>query len=189
MLLFLVLCVINTEILCGAWLVRNRLCLSSCLSFFLLTSVVALAHNHDEIEICIFMEIEVIISSFVWHWGSFLTPGKQKHKRWKWRLHAEENDGAHRVGPSFESQLSWSHVVWLWTLASFLNYFTDNHVMMVQRMIGSKLGTGGTSGYQYLRSTVRCVSNLWWPGLLVLDELFAGSSFPCDTFCWFLSSL
>lgn len=67
MLLFLVLCVINTEILCGAWLVRNRLCLSSCLSFFLLTSVVALAHNHDEIEICIFMEIEVIISSFVWH--------------------------------------------------------------------------------------------------------------------------
>ncbi|CAG5128211.1 unnamed protein product, partial [Candidula unifasciata] len=30
----------------------------------------------------------------------------------------------------------------------------DNHVMMVQRMIGSKVGTGGSSGYQYLRSTV-----------------------------------
>ncbi|CAG5133808.1 unnamed protein product [Candidula unifasciata] len=29
-----------------------------------------------------------------------------------------------------------------------------NHVMMVQRMIGSKVGTGGSSGYQYLRSTV-----------------------------------
>ncbi|XP_027037760.1 tryptophan 2,3-dioxygenase-like isoform X1 [Pocillopora damicornis] len=29
-----------------------------------------------------------------------------------------------------------------------------NHLMMVQRMIGSKMGTGGTSGYQYLRSTV-----------------------------------
>lgn len=37
-----------------------------------------------------------------------------------------------------------------------LNYFTDNHVMMVQRMIGSQqLGTGGSSGYQYLRSTLR----------------------------------
>ena len=30
--------------------------------------------------------------------------------------------------------------------------------MMVQRMIGSKVGTGGTSGYQYLRSTVRLVN-------------------------------
>lgn len=30
--------------------------------------------------------------------------------------------------------------------------------MMVQRMIGSQqLGTGGSSGYQYLRSTLRCV--------------------------------
>jgi len=27
--------------------------------------------------------------------------------------------------------------------------------MMVQRMIGSKYGTGGSSGYQYLRATVR----------------------------------
>ena len=34
---------------------------------------------------------------------------------------------------------------------------TANHVMMVQRMIGSKVGTGGSSGYQYLRSTVRLV--------------------------------
>ena len=29
------------------------------------------------------------------------------------------------------------------------------HVSMVQRMIGSKMGTGGSSGYQYLRATVR----------------------------------
>ncbi|XP_067993315.1 tryptophan 2,3-dioxygenase [Melanerpes formicivorus] len=29
-----------------------------------------------------------------------------------------------------------------------------NHVCMVHRMIGSKAGTGGSSGYQYLRSTV-----------------------------------
>lgn len=36
--------------------------------------------------------------------------------------------------------------------------FSDNHVIMVQRMIGSQqLGTGGSSGYQYLRSTLRYV--------------------------------
>lgn len=33
--------------------------------------------------------------------------------------------------------------------------FLDNHVCTVHRMIGSKAGTGGSSGYQYLRSTVR----------------------------------
>ena len=31
----------------------------------------------------------------------------------------------------------------------------DNHVMLVQRMLGSsQIGTGGSSGYQYLRSTL-----------------------------------
>ncbi|OQV13593.1 putative Tryptophan 2,3-dioxygenase [Hypsibius exemplaris] len=29
-----------------------------------------------------------------------------------------------------------------------------NHVMLAQRMLGSKTGTGGSSGYMYLRSTV-----------------------------------
>ena len=38
-----------------------------------------------------------------------------------------------------------------------INALTDNHVTMVQRMIGGKIGTGGSSGYQYLRATVRCV--------------------------------
>ena len=34
-------------------------------------------------------------------------------------------------------------------------YCLDNHVMLVQRMLGSsQLGTGGSSGYQYLRSTL-----------------------------------
>ncbi|KAB0404938.1 hypothetical protein E2I00_016691 [Balaenoptera physalus] len=33
----------------------------------------------------------------------------------------------------------------------FLNY---NHVCVVHRLLGSKAGTGGSSGYQYLRSTV-----------------------------------
>lgn len=38
----------------------------------------------------------------------------------------------------------------------FFILIIDNHVMMVQRMIGSQqLGTGGSSGYQYLRSTLR----------------------------------
>lgn len=37
---------------------------------------------------------------------------------------------------------------------------SDNHVCMVHRMIGNKSGTGGSSGYQYLRSTVRyCVQS------------------------------
>lgn len=28
------------------------------------------------------------------------------------------------------------------------------HTMMVQRIIGAKIGTGGSSGYHYLRTTV-----------------------------------
>uniref|UniRef100_A0A8C9T717 tryptophan 2,3-dioxygenase n=1 Tax=Scleropages formosus TaxID=113540 RepID=A0A8C9T717_SCLFO len=35
-----------------------------------------------------------------------------------------------------------------------LVFLLDNHVCMVHRMIGSKNGTGGSSGYHYLRSTV-----------------------------------
>lgn len=37
---------------------------------------------------------------------------------------------------------------------SLLTKWRYNHVMMVQRMIGGKVGTGGSSGFQYLRSTV-----------------------------------
>jgi len=37
---------------------------------------------------------------------------------------------------------------------SLLTKWRYNHVMMVQRMIGFKPGTGGSSGFQYLRSTV-----------------------------------
>ena len=43
-------------------------------------------------------------------------------------------------------------------ILAFLFYPLDNHVLMVQRMIGSQqLGTGGSSGYQYLKSTLRSV--------------------------------
>jgi tryptophan 2,3-dioxygenase len=29
----------------------------------------------------------------------------------------------------------------------------DNHALLVQRQVGNKAGTGGSSGYSYLRST------------------------------------
>lgn len=42
----------------------------------------------------------------------------------------------------------------LMDIDSLMVKWRHNHVMLVQRMIGSKMGTGGSSGYQYLRSTV-----------------------------------
>ncbi|PVD34911.1 hypothetical protein C0Q70_06192 [Pomacea canaliculata] len=42
----------------------------------------------------------------------------------------------------------------LMDIDSLMTKWRYNHVMMVQRMIGSKVGTGGSSGYQYLRSTI-----------------------------------
>ncbi|KAL4230055.1 tryptophan 2 [Mactra antiquata] len=47
------------------------------------------------------------------------------------------------------------HLLTLLTdIDSLMTKWRSNHVMMVQRMIGSKVGTGGSSGYQYLRSTI-----------------------------------
>lgn len=46
-------------------------------------------------------------------------------------------------------------LVVLMDIDSLMTKWRYNHVMMVQRMIGSQqLGTGGSSGYQYLRSTL-----------------------------------
>ncbi|XP_070553708.1 tryptophan 2,3-dioxygenase-like isoform X2 [Ptychodera flava] len=42
----------------------------------------------------------------------------------------------------------------LMDLDSFLSKWRYNHVIMVQRMLGSKPGTGGSSGYHYLRTTM-----------------------------------
>merc|ERR1719370_1004819 len=43
----------------------------------------------------------------------------------------------------------------LMDIDSLITKWRDNHVMLVQRMLGSsQLGTGGSSGYQYLRSTL-----------------------------------
>ena len=38
---------------------------------------------------------------------------------------------------------------------TFLGLCLDNHVILVQRQIGNKQGTGGSAGYSYLRSTCR----------------------------------
>ncbi|XP_045206655.2 tryptophan 2,3-dioxygenase-like [Mercenaria mercenaria] len=47
------------------------------------------------------------------------------------------------------------HLLTLLTdIDSLMIKWRANHVTMVQRMIGSKVGTGGSSGYQYLRSTI-----------------------------------
>ncbi|GAU99140.1 hypothetical protein RvY_10182 [Ramazzottius varieornatus] len=42
----------------------------------------------------------------------------------------------------------------LMDIDSLVTKWRYNHVILVQRMLGSKTGTGGTSGYMYLRSTV-----------------------------------
>ena len=55
--------------------------------------------------------------------------------------------------------------------AVLLQNAVDNHVMMVQRMIGNKFGTGGSSGYQYLRATVRLVNTN-----IAIGKLIAGLS-------------
>lgn len=45
----------------------------------------------------------------------------------------------------------------LMDIDSLLIKWRYNHAILVQRMIGSKLGTGGSSGYQYLVATARYV--------------------------------
>jgi tryptophan 2,3-dioxygenase len=42
----------------------------------------------------------------------------------------------------------------LMDIDSLLTKWRYNHVMLVQRMLGNKIGTGGSSGYMYLRSTI-----------------------------------
>ncbi|CAD5217347.1 unnamed protein product [Bursaphelenchus okinawaensis] len=45
-------------------------------------------------------------------------------------------------------------LTYLMDIDSLLQKWRYNHVMLVQRMLGAKQGTGGSSGYLYLRSTV-----------------------------------
>jgi len=45
-------------------------------------------------------------------------------------------------------------LTFLMDIDSLLQKWRYNHVMLVQRMLGSKQGSGGSSGYMYLRTTV-----------------------------------
>ncbi|PAV80052.1 hypothetical protein WR25_04887 [Diploscapter pachys] len=45
-------------------------------------------------------------------------------------------------------------LTYLMDIDSLFTKWRYNHVLLVQRMLGSKQGTGGSSGYMYLRSTV-----------------------------------
>ncbi|KAJ7326863.1 hypothetical protein JRQ81_016622 [Phrynocephalus forsythii] len=58
----------------------------------------------------------------------------------------------YREEPRF--QVPFQLLTFLMDIDVLMTKWRYNHVCMVHRMIGSKAGTGGSSGYQYLRSTV-----------------------------------
>uniref|UniRef100_A0A8D0X9W2 Tryptophan 2,3-dioxygenase n=2 Tax=Sus scrofa TaxID=9823 RepID=A0A8D0X9W2_PIG len=58
----------------------------------------------------------------------------------------------YREEPRF--QVPFQLLTFLMDIDTFMTKWRYNHVCMVHRMLGSKAGTGGSSGYQYLRSTV-----------------------------------
>ncbi|XP_058647856.1 tryptophan 2,3-dioxygenase B isoform X1 [Onychostoma macrolepis] len=58
----------------------------------------------------------------------------------------------YREEPRF--QVPFQLLTALMEIDTLMTKWRYNHVCMVHRMIGSKAGTGGSSGYQYLRSTV-----------------------------------
>ncbi|KAL6479735.1 hypothetical protein MHYP_G00107680 [Metynnis hypsauchen] len=58
----------------------------------------------------------------------------------------------YREEPRF--QVPFQLLTSLMDIDTLMTKWRYNHVCMVHRMIGSKSGTGGSSGYQYLRSTV-----------------------------------
>ncbi|XP_028837114.1 tryptophan 2,3-dioxygenase B-like [Denticeps clupeoides] len=58
----------------------------------------------------------------------------------------------YREVPRF--QVPFQMLTYLMEIDTLMTKWRYNHVCMVHRMIGSKAGTGGSSGYLYLRSTV-----------------------------------
>ncbi|KAJ8262446.1 hypothetical protein GJAV_G00166580 [Gymnothorax javanicus] len=58
----------------------------------------------------------------------------------------------YREEPRF--QMPFQLLTSLMSIDTLMTKWRYNHVCMVHRMIGSKAGTGGSSGYHYLRSTV-----------------------------------
>uniref|UniRef100_A0A8D1I4T7 Tryptophan 2,3-dioxygenase n=2 Tax=Sus scrofa TaxID=9823 RepID=A0A8D1I4T7_PIG len=63
----------------------------------------------------------------------------------------------YREEPRF--QVPFQLLTFLMDIDTFMTKWRYNHVCMVHRMLGSKAGTGGSSGYQYLRSTVRFLNH------------------------------
>lgn len=57
----------------------------------------------------------------------------------------------------------------LMDIDAHLTSWRSNHALMVQRMLGSKIGTGGSSGHEYLKSTIT--------GKRVYSDLFNLSTF------------
>jgi tryptophan 2,3-dioxygenase len=60
---------------------------------------------------------------------------------------------------------------------SLLMHWRNNHSLFVHRMIGSKIGTGGSGGYEYLRKTVESDS------YRIYADLFKFSSFIIPRRC------
>ncbi|XP_012689757.2 tryptophan 2,3-dioxygenase A isoform X1 [Clupea harengus] len=99
----------------------------------------------------------------------------------------------YREEPRF--QVPFQLLTSLMDIDTLMTKWRYNHVCMVHRMIGSKAGTGGSSGYHYLRSTVSdrykvfvdlfnlatfLVPRDWVPKLNPTDHPFL---FTADT-CW-----
>jgi len=51
-------------------------------------------------------------------------------------------------------QLPFQFLTLLTEVDAYMTKWRYQHVQTVQKMIGSRLGTGGSSGYQYLRTTI-----------------------------------
>jgi len=58
----------------------------------------------------------------------------------------------HREEPKYN--LPYQLLTLLTEMDAHMTKWRHQHLQMVQRMIGSKVGTGGSSGYQYLRTTI-----------------------------------
>ncbi|KAJ8027892.1 Tryptophan 2,3-dioxygenase [Holothuria leucospilota] len=78
------------------------------------------------------------------------TSGERRlsHKAWQGALLIS----FYREQLRFSQPFQFLHL--LMDLDSLLMKWRSNHVQLVQRMLGNKPGTGGSSGYLYLRSTV-----------------------------------
>ncbi|XP_041939751.1 tryptophan 2,3-dioxygenase A-like [Alosa sapidissima] len=100
----------------------------------------------------------------------------------------------YREEPRF--QVPFQLLTSLMDIDSLMSKWRYHHVCMVHRMIGSKMGTGGSSGYHYLRSTVSdrykvfvdlcnlatfLVPRHWVPKLNPTEDSFPSTDTCCDS--------